>query len=143
MSSEDNKALIRRFIEEVFNQRNVDAIDRYIAANYVDHVTPPGVPNTREGFKQFIGTFLATFPDFHYTVEDLVADGDKVVARLTAQGTQQGALMDIPATGKQATWSEIHIGRLANGTIAEHWGEIDNLGMLQQLGVIPAPGQAS
>jgi predicted ester cyclase len=76
-----------------------------------------------------------------YTVEELIADGDKVVARLTAQGTQQGALMEIPPTGKRVTWSEIHIGRVVNGTIAERWGEIDNLGMLQQLGVIPMPGQ--
>ena len=139
MSTEENRALIRRFLEEVFNQRNVAAVDQYMAGDYVDHVLPPGVPPTREGFKQFIGPFLEAFPDFRYTVDDLIAEGDRVVARLTAQGTQQGAFMGVPATGKRATWSEIHIGRVANGQIAEHWGEIDNLGMLQQLGVIPPP----
>jgi predicted ester cyclase len=114
-----------------------------MASDYVDYVIPPGVPPTREGFKQFISMFLAAFPDFHYTIEDEIAEGDKVVNRLTARGTQQGELQGIPATGKQATWSEIHIGRMAGGLLVEHWGSIDQLGMLQQLGVIPTPGQAS
>ena len=139
MATEENRAVIRRFLEEVFNQRKLAAIDQYMAADYVDHVLPPGVPPTREGFKQFIGAFLEAFPDFRYTVEDLIAEGDRVVARLTAQGTQQGAFNGVPPTGKRATWSEMHIGRVANQQLAEHWGEIDNLGMLQQLGVIPPP----
>jgi steroid delta-isomerase-like uncharacterized protein len=143
MSAEENKAIVRRFIEEVFNQRNVEAVDTYMTSDYVDHVVPPGVPPTRAAFKQFIGMFLAAFPDFHYTIEDELAEGDKVVNRLTARGTQQGEFQGIPATGKHATWTEIHIGRMAGGQIAEHWGSIDQLGMLQQLGVIPAPGQAS
>ena len=143
MATDDNKAIVRRFIEEVFNQRNVEAVDTYMASDYVDYVIPPGVPPTREGFKQFISMFLAAFPDFHYTIEDEIAEGDKVVNRLTARGTQQGELQGIPATGKQATWSEIHIGRMAGGQLVEHWGSIDQLGMLQQLGVIPTPGQAS
>ena len=141
MSAEENKAVIRRFIEEVFNQRNVDAVDTFMASDYVDHVVPPGVPPTRAGFKQFISLFLTAFPDFHYTIEDEIAEGDTIVNRLTARGTQQGELQGIPATGKQATWSEIHIGRMASGQLVEHWGTIDQLGMLQQLGVIPMPGQ--
>jgi steroid delta-isomerase-like uncharacterized protein len=143
MSAQENKAIVRRFIEEVFNQRNVEAVDTYMASDYVDHVVPPGVPPTRAGFKQFISMFLAAFPDFHYTIEDELAEGDRIVQRLTARGTQRGEFQGIPATGKQATWSEIHIGRMAGGQIAEHWGSIDQLGMLQQLGVIPMPGQAS
>jgi predicted ester cyclase len=139
MSTEENKALIRRFVEEIFNQRNVDAIDRYLADTYVDHVVPPGFPPTRAGFKQLISMFLTAFPDFHYTLEDEIAEGDKVVSRLTARGTQQGEFMGMPPTGKQAAWTEIHIGRLAAGKLVEHWGEQDNLGMLQQLGVIPPP----
>jgi predicted ester cyclase len=142
MSAEENKAVIRQFIEQVFNQRNVDAVDTYMTADYVDHVIPAGIPPTREGFKQFIGMFLAAFPDFHYTIEDEVAEGDKVVSRLSARGTQQGELLGMPATGKHASWSEIHIGRLAGGQLVEHWGSIDQLGMLQQLGVIPMPGEA-
>src|SRR5262245_22205815 len=135
MSAEENKAVIRRFIEEVFNQRNIDAVDTYMAADYVDHVVPPGVPPTREGFKQFIGMFLAAFPDFHYTIEDELAEGDKVVSRLSARGTQQGELLGMPATGKHATWNEIHIGRMVGAKLVEHWGTIDQLSMLQQLGV--------
>jgi len=140
MSTEENKAMVRRFIEEVFNQRNVDAIDTFMSSDYVDHVVPPGVPPTREGFKQFAGVFLAAFPDFQYTIEDDIAEGDRVMQRLSASGTQQGEVMGIPATGKHATWSEMHIGRVAGGKIAEHWGNIDQLSMLQQLGVIPPMG---
>ncbi|HJZ48055.1 MAG TPA: ester cyclase [Roseiflexaceae bacterium] len=139
MAAEENRALIRRFLEELFNQHDVAAIDRYIAADYVDHVVPPGVPPTREGFTQFIRSFLEALPDFHYTIEDMIVDGDRVAVRLTADGTQQGAFNGIPPTGKHATWSEMHIGRIKDGAIVEHWGEIDNMGMLQQLGVIPAP----
>ena len=140
MATEENRAIIRRFLEELFNQQDMSAIDRYIAVDYVDHVVPPGVPPTRDGFRQFITMFFAALPDFHYTIDDVLADGDKVAVRLTARGTQQGEFMGIPATGKQATWGEMHIGRMQDGKIVEHWGQIDNLGMLQQLGVIPAMG---
>jgi predicted ester cyclase len=83
--------------------------------------------------------FDNALPDFHYTIEDVIGEGDKVAVRLSAQGTQTGEFGGIPATGKHATWSEMHIGRISNGMLTEHWGEIDNLGMLQQLGVIPSP----
>jgi steroid delta-isomerase-like uncharacterized protein len=140
MAAEENRALIRRFIDEVFNQRNLDAIDEHLTTDYVDHAMPPGLPTNREGFKQFIGSFLEAFPDFHYTIEDILAEGNRVAIRLTAQGTHQGTFLNMPPTGKRATWTEIHIGRITDGGIAEHWGEVDNLGMLQQLGVIPAQG---
>jgi steroid delta-isomerase-like uncharacterized protein len=139
MSAEENRALIRRFLEELFNQHDMAAIERYIAADYVDHVLPPGVPPDRAGFTQFIGAFFQALPDFHYTIDDVLADGDRVAVRLTAQGTQQGEFNGIPPTGKRATWGEMHIGRIKDGAIVEHWGQIDNLGMLQQLGVIPGP----
>ena len=140
MAAEENRTTIRRFLEELFNQQDMSAIDRYLAPEYVDHVVPPGVPPTRDGFRQFIGMFFTALPDFHYTIEDVLANGDKVAVRLTAQGTQQGEFMGIPPTGKQATWGEMHIGRMQNGKIVEHWGQIDNMGMLQQLGVIPTMG---
>lgn len=139
MAAEENRAVIHRFLEELFNQRDMDAIDRYIADDYVDHVIPPGLPPTRDGFRQFIGSFLEALPDFRYTIEDVVADENQVAVRLTAQGTQQGEFQGIPPTGKRATWGEMHIGRMRGGKIVEHWGQIDNLGMLQQLGVIPTP----
>jgi len=139
MSAEENRAVIHRFLEELFNGRDLDAIDRYIAEDYVDHVIPPGIPPTRDGFKQFVGSFFTGLPDFHYTIDDVIATEDRVAVRLTAQGTQEGEFMGIPPTGKRATWSEIHIGRMQDGKIVEHWGQIDNIGMLQQLGVIPTP----
>jgi steroid delta-isomerase-like uncharacterized protein len=93
------------------------------------------------GFKIFVSALRAAFPDFQYSVEDVIAEGDKVVVRLTARGTQKGEFAGMPASGKQATWSEIHIADLADGRIVEHWVVQDQLGMLQQLGFIPAqPG---
>ena len=87
-----------------------------------------------------VGIFRTAFPDFHYTVEDEIAEGDKVVVRLTARGTQNGSFLGMPPSGKQATWSEIHIARMSSGKVVEHWVESDTLGMLQQLGVIPPMG---
>ena len=101
MAAEENRALIRRFIDEVFNQRNLHAIDEHLTTDYVDHAMPPGLPTNREGFKQFIGSFLEAFPDFHYTIEDILADGNRVAIRLTAQGTHQGTFLNMPPTGKR------------------------------------------
>jgi predicted ester cyclase len=142
MSVEQNKTNFRRIPEEIFNQGNLTLADEIIAADYVDHVPlPPGWPTGPAGLKQFVTMFRAAFPDFHYSVEDAIAEGDMVVGRVTVQGTHQGEFMGIPPTGKQATWSEIHMGRFAEGKLVEHWANIDQLGMLQQLGVIPTPGQ--
>jgi predicted ester cyclase len=142
MSTEDNKAIIRRFYEEVFNRGNL-AVDAFIDPNQVDHFAPPGTPGGLEGAKQTIGMFQTAFPDLHFTVEDMIAEGDKVVARITMSGTQQGAFMGIPPTGKHVTVTAIDFNRLAGGKSVEHWVEMDTLGMMQQLGVVPAPGQAS
>jgi predicted ester cyclase len=142
MSTEDNKAAVRRFYEEVFNQKNLAGVDAFIGPNPIDHSLPPGLSGL-EGTKQFIGMYLAAFPDLRVTVEDLIAEGDKVVSRCTYRGTHQGALLGIPPTGKQVTVTGIEINRFEGGKTVEHWLEADNLGMLQQLGVVPAPGQAS
>ena len=137
MSLEENKAQFRRFIEEVENQRNVDVVDEFFAADYVDHNPPPfGEPGI-EGFKQALGMFFSAFPDLHVAVEDLIAEGDKVMSRMTTRGTHQGELMGIAPTGKQIAIAEIHIVRYSGGKVVEHWGMEDNLGMMQQLGVIP------
>jgi steroid delta-isomerase-like uncharacterized protein len=137
MSTEDNKALMRRFLEEVFNKQNQAAIDEFIAPNHVDHTLPPFLPTTPEGTKRAIGMFLTAFPDVQLTVEDMIAEGDKVVTRYTSRGTQKGGFMGIPPTGKQMTVSSIIIARFADGKIVEEWGLDDQVGMLQQLGVIP------
>ena len=140
-STEANKASVRRFYDEVFNTKNRAAIDAFIAPNHVDHAAPPGTPGGLAGAKQTITMYLTAFPDLHFTVEDTIAEGDQVVARLTARGTQQGAFMGIPPTGKQATVTAIDINRIVGGKSVEHWLEMDTLGLLQQLGVLPAPGQ--
>ena len=142
MSTEVNKASVRRFYDEVFNKKNRAAIDEFVAPNQVDHAAPPGTPAGLAGAKQLLGMYLTAFPDCHLTVEDMIAEGDRVVARFTMRGTQQGAFMDIPPTGKQVTVTAIDINCISGGKCVEHWMEMDTLGLLQQLGVIPAPGQA-
>ena len=141
MSTEANKTSARRFYDEAFNKKNRAAIDEFIDPNQVDHAAPPGTPGGLAGAKQTIGMYLTAFPDLHFTVEDMIAEGDKLVARLTVRGTQQGAFMGIPPTGKHVTVTAIDISRMAGGKSVEHWIEMDTLGMMQQLGVIPAPGQ--
>ena len=139
MSTEENKVFMRRFYEEVFNQKNLAAIDDFIAPTFVNHSAAQlGLTaGDLEHVKQFVSVVLQAFPDLHYTVEDLVAEGDKIVARLTLSGTQQGAFMGIPATGKHATISDIEIFRITNGKAVECWVQVDFLGLLQQLGAIP------
>jgi steroid delta-isomerase-like uncharacterized protein len=138
MSLERNKDLVVRVIEEVFNAHDLDAIDRYYAEDYRDH--NPQVPPGRTGYRAFFTPLLAAFPDWRGTVHDLIAEGDKVVARTTWQGTHQDDLLGIPATGRQVDYAAIDIFRIADGRIAEHWDQVDNLTMLQQLGLLPPLG---
>jgi steroid delta-isomerase-like uncharacterized protein len=137
----DMKTQLERIPLEVFNQGNFGLIDELIAPDFVEHSAQPGVPPTREGFKQFAMAYRSAFPDLRYTVDDAIDAGDKIVYRLTVSGTMKGDFLGMPATGTRATWTEIHIGRVANGQLVEHWGLVDQLGMLVQLGIVPAPGQ--
>jgi predicted ester cyclase len=142
MSTEEVKTLGRRVVEEVINGRKLEALDELIADNYVEHTrVPEGWPEGREALRQAIAAILDAFPDFHYTIEDELGEGDKVVHRLTATGTQTGEFLGMPATGKRASWSEMHIGRVEGGKFVEHWANVDQLGMMQQLGLIPQPEQ--
>ena len=141
--SEEHKAIVRRFIEEVLNKKNVEAADQYVASDFVDHAAPPGMSPGLEGFKQLLNMLLNAFPDFQYTSYDLIAEGDKIVKRGTSRGTHRGEFMGIAATGKQFETSEIHIARLAGGNMVEHWESADELGMMQQLGIIPAQREAA
>ena len=138
--SEQNKALNRRFYEAC-NDNNLDAFDELMAADAVDHDLPPGLPPGRDGVKAFLGMFLSAFPDLTFTIEDQIAEGDRVVTRWTATGTHNGELMGIPATGKQVTVTGLDINRFSGGKSVEHWGQFDQMGMMQQLGVIPMPGE--
>jgi steroid delta-isomerase-like uncharacterized protein len=136
----DLKSKFHRTIE-VFNDGNVGLIDELYAADYINRTTPPGVAPTRDGFKQWVTALRTAFPDIHYAIDDSIEAGDKIVTRVTASGTMRGDFAGMPATDKHATWSEIHIVRMANDRVVEHWGIVDQMGMLIQLGVIPAPGR--
>ena len=138
--AEQNKAVVRRFVE-AGNRVNLSAYDELLADNFVDHSAPPGFPNDREGQKQFAAMLNAAFPEGSQTADDLISENDKVVMRWTARGTHLGEFMGIPATGRQVTVTGIDIFRVTGTQIVEHWSEWDALGMMQQLGAVPAPGQ--
>jgi predicted ester cyclase len=139
MSIEEMKNRATHFVEEVINQGHVDRFTEYFSTS---RFPPPGFPSGAEGFKMFFGGLRAAFPDFHYTLEDTLVEGDMVVQRLTGHGAMTGSLMGMPPTGKHAAWPEIHISRMQNGKFVEHWANVDQIGMLQQLGLVPAPGGA-
>jgi steroid delta-isomerase-like uncharacterized protein len=143
MSTEQNKTISRRIFDEVWNKGNLAVVDETSAPTLVNHFTPPGIPAGRVGFKQFAQVYRAGFPDLHFTIDDMIAEGDKVVTRFTATGTHTGELFGMPATGKKATVTGITIARYdATGKSAEVWTNFDQLGMLQQLGVVPTPAPA-
>ena len=137
MPTEENKALSRRVIEEIFNKQNLALADELIDANFIDHGMGFKGP---EGFKQFVTTFITGFPDIRLTIDDMVAEGDKVALRLTAQGTHKGDFMGIAPAGKQFTATGIMISHVRGDKEAEVWESIDRIGMLQQIGVIPPMG---
>jgi steroid delta-isomerase-like uncharacterized protein len=143
MSAESNKAQARRFFEEVFSQGKMEVINEIVAPNHVNHGpgSMPGLPDGPEGTKQFVSFYRKAFPDTHFTVDEQIAEGDRVVTRWTAHGTQKGEMPGIPVTGRGATVSGVTVDRFANGKIVESWGIFDQMGMMQQLGVIPSQEQ--
>jgi steroid delta-isomerase-like uncharacterized protein len=138
MSTEQNKTLVRRF-GDLINAQNLDGAFALFTADFVDHGLPPGAPSGVESSRQFFKARFAAFPDLHATLTDIIAEGDRVASRMHIDGTHQGSLMGIPPTGKHVQWSFISIHRIADGKIAEHWTEMDTLGLMQQLGVVPPP----
>ena len=143
MSVEQNKAIFRRLVEEVFNKGNVSTIDEFLAPNFVEReVLPPGTPSGREGVKQLTMMFRTAFPDFNVSIDDMIAEGDKIVARTTWSGTQKGEFMGIPSSGKRVSFDVIDIIRISEGKGVEHWGVMDSSALMQQLGVIPAGSPA-
>jgi steroid delta-isomerase-like uncharacterized protein len=140
MSTEQNKALARQMMEEVFNQGNLSRVDEFLAPDFVEREElPPGVPPGREGVKQLTAMLHSAFPDFKVTIDDLVAEGDKVVIRQTWTGTHRGEFMGIPPTGRSVSFQVIDMIRIAGGKCVEHWGLMDSMSLMQQLGAIPAP----
>jgi steroid delta-isomerase-like uncharacterized protein len=141
--SEANKALVRREMEEVFDRGNLDAADELYAPDYVIHdPTSPEDIRGVEGARQFAATYRQAFPDFQATVEDQVAEGDKVATRFTARGTHHGELEGIAPTGNRVEVTGINISRIAGGKIAEEWTNYDALGLMQQIGAVPSPEDA-
>jgi predicted ester cyclase len=142
MSTDDNKVLIKRYfaaIDKACARGDADLVDEFLAPDFVEHNPFPGLPPTRDHWKQAFRAFVAGAPGYH-VVEDHVAEGDKVAGRVTAYGKHEGELFGIPRTGKDIRVSGIAIWRIEDGKIVEHWHETDQLGLMQQLGVIPSPG---
>ena len=142
MSTEQNKALARQLVEELLNRGNMSAIDDLFAPDFVEHEElPPEIPPGREAPKLLFTMLRSAFPDFKATIEHLIAEGDMVVLHMTWTGTQKGEFMGVPPTGKSISIDVIDIIRIAEGQFVEHWGVMDQMAMMQQLGVIPAPGE--
>ena len=136
--STQNKLILRRFFEELFNQGNLAAADEIVDANYLNHNAAPGETPGRAGLTQFITYLHSAFRDLNFTIEDQVAEGDKVVTRVTLRGTHQGETEEFgPPTGRQVELKGITISRIEGGKIVEDWDAYDNLSAMQQLGLAP------
>jgi steroid delta-isomerase-like uncharacterized protein len=138
-TTQENKAIMRRMIEEVWNQQKLDVADELFAAT----ATAPDLPQLPPGpmgTKIVAQMFLTAFPDLHMTIEDLIAEEDKVVARFTETATHKGEFMGVPASGKSIKFTEMAIVRIANGQIVESWYNVDMLSIMQQIGAVPGPG---
>ena len=141
--SEELKAVVRRFLEEIWHKGNLDAIEEFIAPNYIrheSHTESGGDIHGPEGARQTIAMIRAAFPDIHFTMEDVLVDKDRVVVRWTCRGSHQGVFKNIAPTGRRVTFTGINIYRIADGKIVERWSNDDGLSLLQQLGVMPSSG---
>lgn len=134
-----NKALVRRFFEEVWSTGDISRRDEFLAADYRGHMAGADAPIDRDGWTAWFQGFLAAFPDARFIVEDLLGEGDRVAARLTMRGTHQGALNGIPPTGRAVVVTGMSIERIVGGRIVEGWNQNDALGLLTQLGALPPP----
>jgi steroid delta-isomerase-like uncharacterized protein len=139
MSAQQQKMMIQRWVEVAWNNGDLAIADEVYSPDYLLHDPARPIHGT-EALKQFVATFLTGFPDIHVTIEDMIAEGDKVVWRYTVRGTHKGEFMGIAPTGKSITLTGILISRFADDKVVEDWNNYDALGMLQQLGVIPSMG---
>lgn len=141
MSAEENKALVSRFVEEFWNEGNMSAADELMAIDAEIHM-PTGEMVNLDGLKRFASTFRGSFPDWHSTFEELVAEGDRVAERWTGRGTHRGELQGIPPTDKRVEVPGSVFYRIVGGKIVEFRGQLDMMSLMQQLGAIPSPQQA-
>ncbi len=139
MSQAANKAIVRRFVDEVVNAGKIDILDEIVHPEYVEHSPDPGQASGREGFRRALIELRQAFPDFHSSHDQILADGDLVAYRGISRATHQGAFHGIPATDRRVEIEEMHIVRITGGKIAEHWALYDTLGMMRQIGALPDP----
>ena len=140
MAPEENKAVVRRLVEELVNKGDLAVTDEIFATDFVNRSPAIGITPDREGIKQYITMVRSAFPDYHNVIEDLIAEGDKVVARVICRGTHRAEFMGIAPTGKSVVFSAVSIFRFAGGKLVERWNNTDDLGLLQQLGMFPPSG---
>jgi steroid delta-isomerase-like uncharacterized protein len=140
--SEENKALARRYLEEIWDKGNVDLIDELFTTDFVRHGPPAVEGEVRgpESFKDLVSTYHAGLPDFRVTIDDMIAEGDSVVTRWTVRGTHQGELMGSAPTGNQVTFTGYLFDRIAGGKIEEEWVDYDTLYVMQEIGAVPQQG---
>ena len=143
MTIEENKQFMMRFVEETINKKNLDIIDELVAEDFVEHVPFPGQGPGREGLRDVINIILSAFPDIHWTLDEQIAEGDKVVSRFTWTGTHQGEFLGIPPTGKPVKFWGVVIDVVRDGKFSESRIIMDTVALLQQLGAMPSPGEAS
>ena len=135
MDIEENKEIVRRY-QEIYNNNDLDALTEVVSEEIRTPRIMPGIPTGIDGAKAAHQMMLAAFPDYQTVIDDLVAESDKVAARITMSGTHHGSFMGIPATGKHVLFTGMYIARIADGKIVEHWGEEDAVSLLQQLGAL-------
>ena len=137
--SEENVAVVRRFVEDCLNGRNPDLVDELFSPDYVNYAAPAGVPPDLEGYKERVASVLRGFPDLKVKIEDIFSDGDRVAIRLSASGTHKGDSLGLSATGRFASWTATAIYQVADGKIVQRWENRDDLGLMQQLGALGQP----
>jgi len=140
-TTEENKAQFRRAYEELLNQGNLAIADELVAPDFINHEAPPGRNRGPESMRGVATMLRTAFPDLRFTIEELVAEGDIVAGRLTMSGTHEGPLMVMQPTGRWVRQDHMHFVRFRDGKAVEHWGVRDDVGMMQQMGVMPEPGQ--
>ena len=135
-TTEQNKAIVRRFVDEIFVQGRKETVDELLADDFVAH-TWPSTGHPKDDLKAAIDRVAGALADSAFTIDDLIADGDRVAVRLTTSATQVGPFMGMPPSGKRYSIEEIHIFRLRDGKVVEHWHQFDQMGLMKQLGAMP------